>query len=193
MKFWPLKKIAMFSSPPFTTFHGKREAGSFSVFTSTVNCLVSSLRLDSLWTLHAHQHLPESRSTCMVMTLIFYPILTSSCHIFLLSLLLQLTPVCPCGCYWQVAMNTSQISKHCLCNGPMTANCRLVVKIRLRNNARSVQLQDSAWSRADAQQVALLSPSSLPAHEHASFLTAQTQNSKSHSDRVLSERALAIS
>ncbi|XP_015421183.1 PREDICTED: netrin receptor DCC-like [Myotis davidii] len=29
---------------------------------------------------------------------------------------------CPCGCYWQVAMNTSRISKHCLCNGPVTAN-----------------------------------------------------------------------
>lgn len=70
---------------------------------------------------------------------------------------------------------------------------RLVRKISLRSNARSVQLQDSAWSRADTQQVALLSPLLLPAHEHASSLTAQTQNSKSHSDRVLSGRALAIS
>lgn len=125
----------------------------------------SSLRLDSLWTLHAYQRHPKIRSVYMLVTLIFYHVLTYPFHILLLSLLLQLTPVYPGGCYWQMAMDTSRISKHCLCNGPMTANLQACYEEQTqRNNACSVQLQDSAWSRADIQQVALLSPLLLSAH-----------------------------
>lgn len=112
-------------------FHGKREAGSFSFFTSMVNCFFFSHRVDYLWILHAYQHHPKTRSIYMLMTHLL------SCPHFPLSILASLStpstyPSIPWGCYWQIAMDTSQISNIVCAMEQWQLTCRLVMKNRLK-------------------------------------------------------------
>lgn len=203
MKVWPLKKISMFSSPPLHSLHGKREVGSFCFhfhgrllgFFLLGLILYGHFLLISI-TLKSGAFISFIHSFNKYIDLwLSSSILTTPFHILLLlSLLLQLTPVYPWGCHWHMAMNPSRISKHRLCNGPMTANLQTCYEEQTqRNNACSVQLQDSARSRADIQQVALLWPLLLPVHSHASSLSPLSQKSKPHSDCILRGRAFAIS